>query len=193
MRLLLGKQYRSSTLFAINNITVKKYLMLLVGCAAFSMAAKAQSADLQTPCATAGEGTAGNMTISYSIGEMVLVDTKGTSNLLVTQGILQPETITADSTGNTGFEQGEVQLYPNPTPDKLTVSFGLLQTGAITLSIFDISGKYLERETFDYTGFITKQYSLAKYAASTYVLQVIYTPAAGTRKKKGVFKIIKTN
>lgn len=156
------------------------------------MAARAQTGDLQTSLSAAGEGTAGGMKISYSIGEMVLVDTKSASNLIVTQGMLQPDEGTAESQDYSGFQQGELQAFPNPTPDVLSINVALLQKGNISLSLYNAAGKRMLTETFNYTGFITKKYSLAKFATAAYVLQVIFTEPGGATKK-GTYTIVKTN
>jgi len=145
--------------------------------------------DLQTPCATSAQGQAGNITISYTIGEMVLVDSWKYSNLMITQGILQPpkERVTADVDF---FTSEEIKLFPNPTPDILTVQFGSLAAGRVSFALYDNTGKLMQQEEFTYTGFSSRQFNMMKYANATYLLKVIFKPNSG-REKHGGYRIVK--
>jgi hypothetical protein len=166
---------------------MKKLLSL---CIIFSIASNAVSqTDLQSPCATSEQGQAGNITISYTIGEMVLVDSWKYSNLMVTQGILQPpkERVIPDAGF---FTADEIKLFPNPTPDILTVQFGSLSPGRVSFALYDNNGKLLQQDEFSYTGFSTRQFNMMKYANSTYLLKVIFKPASGN-EKQGSFRIVK--
>jgi hypothetical protein len=147
--------------------------------------------DLQTPCATSAQGQAGNITISYTIGEMVLVDSWKYSNLMITQGIQQPpkERVTTDISF---FTADEIKLFPNPTPDILTVQFGSLSAGRVSFALYDNSGKLLQQDEFTYTGFSTRQFDMQKYANATYLLRVIFKPTTGS-EKQGSFRIVKIN
>jgi hypothetical protein len=145
--------------------------------------------DPQTPCATSAQGQAGNITISYTIGEMVLVDSWKYSNLMITQGVLQPpkERVTADVDF---FTAEEIKLFPNPTPDILTVQFGSLSPGRVSFALYDNTGKLMQQEEFTYTGFSTRQFNMMKYANATYLLKVIFKPNSG-REKQGGYRIVK--
>jgi len=145
--------------------------------------------DLQTPCATSAQGQAGNITISYTIGEMVLVDSWKYSNLMITQGILQqPKKRVITDVGF--FTTDGLKLFPNPTPDILTVQFGSLLPGKVSFALYDNTGKLLQQEEFMYTGFSTRQFNMMKYANATYLLKVIFKPNSG-REKQGSYRIVK--
>ena len=166
----------------------------LFPCMFFSyIACFSQSRDLQTPCAAAGQGTAGDLKISYTIGEMVLVSTERYSNFLLTQGILQPEEGKIETGGSAGFQPGEVEIFPNPTPDRLSVRIALFNEGNISMELIDATGKQLIRDEFQYSRFVTKEYSLAKYAASLYLLKITYKNGIASNNRTGIYKIIKYN
>ncbi len=158
----------------------------------FAGTAGAQSNDLHATSAASGEGVAGGVEISYTIGEMVLVDSKSANGLLITQGILQPEAGIAAGNNTGTFEPGELQVFPVPTRDNLGVSISVLQKGNVTLTLFDAQGQRLINDAFSYNSFITKNYSLAKYAAGTYFLRVILDNG-NAEKRKGIYTIVKTN
>jgi hypothetical protein len=122
---------------------------------------------------------------------MTLVESLQKGNLLVTQGVLQPLlSIKEDNPG--GFSPGEIKVYPNPTPNLLSVEIGLLNPGKILLQLYDATGKLLINENINYSGFTTRQYQLARYAGAAYLLRVQFQPASGNMKQ-GTYKIIKTN
>lgn len=165
---------------------MKKLLYLI---AIFSFTPAFSQSDLQSPCATSAEGKAGNITISYTIGEMVLVDSWKYSNLLITQGILQPAKERA-TTDLDFFTPDEIKLFPNPTPGILTVQFGSLTPGKLLVVMYDNTGKLLKKEEFQYTGFSTRQFDMMNYASATYLLKVIFQPTSG-KQKQGSFRIVK--
>ncbi len=157
--------------------------------AVFSFASAFSQSDLQSPCAASAEGKAGNITISYTIGEMTLVDSWKYGNLMITQGILQPVNERA-STDLDFFTADEIKLSPNPTPGILNVQFNSLSPGKLLVYMYDITGKLLNAEEFQYTGFNTRQFDMMKYASATYLLRVIFQPANG-KQKQGSFRIVK--
>lgn len=165
---------------------MKKMLPLI---AVFSITSSFSQSDLQSPCAASAEGKAGNITISYTIGEMTLVDSWKYGNLMITQGILQPVKERA-STDLDIFTPDEIKLFPNPTPGVLTVQFNSLSPGKLLVYMYDNTGKLLDAEEFQYTGFSTRQYDMMKYANATYLLRVIFLPASG-KQKQGSFRILK--
>jgi hypothetical protein len=72
-------------------------ILLLMGLVVNSLPAQNNIPNVQTPCTTAGQRTAGNFIISYTIGEIPLVTTEKNNGLVITQGILQPVPFIADT------------------------------------------------------------------------------------------------
>ena len=74
-------------------MTKQKQFLLLLGILFFSKISFAQS----TINVTSHTATIGGIVHDYSIGEMTMVTTERTSNLIVTQGVLQPNSTTSKS------------------------------------------------------------------------------------------------
>jgi hypothetical protein len=146
--------------------------------------------DLQTPCASTSQGTIGGTTISYTIGEMVLVESYKKNGLFITSGILQPTVPGNTQTGQV-FLDGEITIFPNPTPNILTIQYNILQVGKMTAQVFDATGKKLITEEFIINSFSNKRYDLSKYANGIYMLLLEFTGNDGTTIKKGQYKVMK--
>lgn len=149
-----------------------------------------QSNYLQTPCASTSQGTAGNFIISYTIGEMVLVNTYKSNGLIVSQGILQPYVSPYTGAPN-GFDPGEITVFPNPTPNLLSIQYNILKFGKMSIQLYNAIGQRLITEEIVINSFSTKRYDLSRYSKGAYMLLLFYTSDDGSLTKKGTYKIIK--
>lgn len=79
----------------------------------------------------------------YSIGEMTMISTERASNLIVTQGILQPNSKTSktDEVISKIDFVDFVKVYPNPTSNILFIE--LIDIENATFQLFDALGKIL--------------------------------------------------
>ena len=156
-------------------------------------AGKAQtSTDLQTSCAATGQATAGNFVISYTIGEMVEVQTYKQGNLIISQGILQPELGKNKGNSVNNFEPGEITVFPNPTPDVFVARINIYAPGKVSLYLYDALGQLMQKEEISYTAFLAKKYSLQNASAGMYLLKIMYKSKDGATMKEATFKVIKT-
>ena len=145
---------------------------------------------VQTPCTTSSEGKAGNFIISYTIGEMLLIESWQSNGLLITQGVLQPLTFIADSAYEC-FSQTEVKVYPNPNPGIFSLQLSILKTGKAKTILFDATGKLLQTDEFDYNTFTTKQFNINGFASGLFYLQLFFTATGSSSPKKCVYTIQK--
>jgi hypothetical protein len=165
--------------------------ILVIAVLLLSISSNGQVAkDFQTPCATSSQNAAGSAIISYTIGEMVLVENYKKVGLFVTSGILQPSVPDNTQSGQIFF-QGEVVVFPNPTPNILSIQYSLLQKGKMSAQVFDASGKRLITDEFVVNSFNVKRYDLARYANGMYVLILRFEGEDGITIKKGHYKILK--
>jgi hypothetical protein len=158
----------------------------------FAQQTGTQVVGTQTPCAAAGVGTAGNFTITYTIGEMPLVETAKSNGLIITQGVMQPLTFIAD-TSSQCLNKTEVRIYPNPNNGRFSVQLNLLRRGKITILLYDASGRLLQSNAFDYPTFLIRQYDISNMANGNYFLQLLFTPEGKTETQKCVYAIQKMN
>ncbi len=147
---------------------------------------------VQTPVTTSSQGTAGNFVISYTIGEMPLVQSWSSNGLLITQGVIQPLTFIAD-TAYQCFSQTEVKVYPNPNPGIFSLQLSLFKKGIIKTILLDASGKLIQTEQFDYSTFTTKQFDINRMASGTYFLQLFFTETGSNKSQKCAYTIQKIN
>jgi Secretion system C-terminal sorting domain len=169
---------------------MKKLLLTLFTTVAATIAFAQVPKDLQTPCASAAQGTAGNFVISYTIGEMVLVNNYKKNGLFITNGILQPNVAGNTQQGQV-FLDGEITVFPNPTPNILTIQYNILQLGKMTALVYDAAGRRIIADEFIVNSFNNKKYDLSQYANGMYVLLLQFVGDDGTTIKKGRYKVVK--
>ena len=148
--------------------------------------------DVQSPCTTASQGKSGNFVISYTIGEMALVQSWQNNGLLITQGIMQPFTFMADSAFEC-FSHTEVQVYPNPNPGTFSLQISIFKAGNIKTILVNAAGQVLKKDEFDYKTFMSKQYNINNLSNGMYYLQLLFTETGGSKTKKCVYTIQKIN
>jgi hypothetical protein len=136
-------------------------------------------------------------TFDYSIGEMTLVSTERNANLIVTQGLLQPNGSrngTQAQPGNTQIASSDlIKVYPNPTENILNVESFENAEAAISYQLFDATGKVVLSENAIWQAGTNKvTLDLKNYAAGSYYL-MIRKPNANGIIENFSYKIQKTN
>jgi Secretion system C-terminal sorting domain len=167
-------------------------ILLLMWLVVNSLPAQNNIPNVQTPCTTTGQGTAGNFIISYTIGEMPLVTTEKNNGLVITQGVLQPVPFIAD-TAYECYSQTEVKVYPNPTPGIFNLQLHTLKKGKVKTLLFDAAGKMVQIKEFDYNAFSGMTYNIQKLSNGVYYLQLFFTEEGSNKAKKCVYTIQKIN
>ena len=116
---------------------------------------------------TSNSATINGIVHDYSIGEMTMVTTERTSNLIVTQGVLQPNSTTSKSSDVIIKSDliDFVKVYPNPTSNMLFIE--LLETENATFQLYDALGKIVletknqaQKSSIDLSSFTTGNYYL---------------------------------
>src|SRR5688572_12357647 len=87
--------------------------------------------------------TINGLKFEYTVGEMTLISTERNANLIVTQGLLQPNSSGSGADlppGQTPADISEmIRVYPNPTENILFVESIENADAAITYQLFDAS------------------------------------------------------
>ena len=141
--------------------------------------------------------TINGATFDYSIGEMTLVSTERNANLIVTQGLLQPNGSrngTQAQPGNTQIASSDlIKVYPNPTENILNVESFENAEAAISYQLFDATGKVVLSENAIWQAGTNKvTLDLKNYAAGSYYL-MIRKPNVNGIIENFSYKIQKTN
>lgn len=170
---------------------MKRTLLITAFCLPLWWQADAQVASYtRTLNATGGSKAIGGNIYEWSVGEMPLVNTASASNIIVTQGVLQPAD---DKTGITGIDNRlyGMQLYPNPASTLVNLSYDLFEAGLLSLEMQDVAGKSIYSKKLDVKpGKNIEQLPLQAVANGTYMLNVYFTAANGAQKSTS-FKIEK--
>ena len=94
---------------------------------------------LQVISTSGKTGTQGGLTFHYTIGEPVISTLSGNTRKL-TQGFHQPEFGTV-STYNPGLADWDIEVFPNPTADALTIRFSDEKGAMLRASVFNLLGQ----------------------------------------------------
>jgi hypothetical protein len=142
--------------------------------------------------ATGNSATIQGNVFEYSIGEMVLVNTTTSANLIVTQGLLQPTNNATKQTTHLDLSsiEHQVLVFPNPTENILFVqpTLGLVVNSIL---VFDATGKQIF--TMLKPTLATKyKLNLTSFATGNYFLAINTSDALGNEKVQS-FKIQKNN
>ena len=139
----------------------------------------------QATTATGGDASGSGGAVAYSVGQIVYTTNTGTTGS-VAQGVQQPYEISIV----TGLEDTQISLnmqaYPNPTTDYLTLNVGAstsLSNESMSYEIYNISGKLIEsRKIISSSETITME----NLPTATYFLKV-----TNNNNEVKTFKIIK--
>lgn len=158
----------------------------------------AKNADAQqTINVSSHSATIQGNTFDYSIGEMSLITTEKNTNLIVTQGFLQPNILPNEvqtPPANTPIALSDlIKVYPNPTENILNVESIENADAEISYQLFDATGKVvLSEKAFWKAGNNKVSLDLKNFAAGSYYL-MIRKPNANGNLENFSYKIQKTN
>ena len=192
--LYLLSRKRTKLLVGINFIGMNKIysLFLLV------FATGGLNAQMLTPTvisSTGGYSSNANGSLSYTVGEMTMVQTFSANGHILTQGFQQPNDNVTGLIDLTQDEFGSFVVYPNPAVDNMWFGFQLPEAGKVQISLYDVIGQKVSdvyHTSYD-NGKIVEQLNVSTYAAGMYMLSMTFVSdkdgKAHTSSKK--FQIIK--
>ena len=141
----------------------KKKLLLFTGLGFLS------SLHAQEAVTAAGQSArSGNLTVSWSIGE-VMTETYVGQSFTLTQGVQQPVIKVQLVNSSPEMNAYKVSAYPNPASDAVIVSVAEAVKHPLTLKVFDMNGKLLH--VTQTTGSETR-IPVSEFAAGMYLLQI---------------------
>jgi hypothetical protein len=122
-------------------IAMNRYISLALSLCLSSNFSFAQDYEtaLQVIGATGKTGIQAGLTFTYTVGEPVISTLTGNSRK-VTQGFHQPE-LGIVSVHNPSLSDWNIEVFPNPTADALTVRFSDEKGGVLHASVFNLLGQ----------------------------------------------------
>lgn len=111
-------------------------------------------------------------TLSYTVGEMTMVETFNANNIWLTQGFQQPNDQLVGILDMVKDEYGSFVVYPNPAVDNVWYGFELPEAGRVSVGIFNVIGQnigQLYEGNYD-SGKIIQQTNVSTLAAGLYMM-----------------------
>jgi hypothetical protein len=132
----------------------------------------AQSLTPTVIASTGGFSSNANGSLSYTVGEMTMVQTFSANGNILTQGFQQPNDNVTGLLDLTQGPFGSFVVYPNPAVDNLWFGLQLPEAGKIQVVLYDAIGQKITdvyNSSYD-TGKIIQQLNVTPYAAGVYLL-----------------------
>lgn len=123
---------------------MNRYLFLALSLCLSSGISLAQGAEtcIQVISATGLSATQGGLSFSYTVGEPVITTLTGNTRKL-TQGFHQPELCKVVSTNDLDLAAWNIEVFPNPTADALTVRFSHEKGAQLRANVFNSLGQVM--------------------------------------------------
>jgi hypothetical protein len=125
--------------------------------------------------------SAAGVEVSWTVGEAVIETFMGGS-ITLTQGFQQSK-LTVTAVSDLLIPGLEIKVYPNPTPDIITIHFSEYIENALYF-LYDLRGKLLENQRINSAA---TEINMDKYASGQYILKLTNR----SRQPIQTFKIVK--
>jgi len=147
---------------------MKTYKLFLISMI-FTLNLAAQSISPQVVASSGNYMESGNYSLSWTLGEPVIA-TAQSGNTILTQGFQQPSYNVTSITQNNlfGFE---VNVFPNPTPNYITISWKTESTSGVDIFLYDMSGKLITAKTLSSSD-QKASVNLSQLASEQYIMEV---------------------
>jgi type IX secretion system substrate protein len=156
-----------------------KKLSFVFAMALVSLGISAQSLTPTVIASTGGFSSNANGSLSYTVGEMTMVQTFSANNNILTQGFQQPNDISIGILEVTQDDFGSFVVYPNPAVDNTWLAFQMPEAGRVTISLYDMLGqKISDVYAANYSnGKISAETNVSSLAASMYFMTLTFVSA----------------
>lgn len=163
---------------------MKKNLFAIALCA-FSILANAQSLTPQVIASAGNSSTVGNVNLSYTVGEMAMVETFTNGNTILTQGFQQPELMVSSILESEKSALGSFAVYPNPANAEVFFGYEFPKEGSVEVAIYDVAGKFVSNvwTEIDYvSGKSIHSFQCDKLASGNYVVSANFIDTNGSKQ-----------
>ncbi|MCW5906294.1 MAG: T9SS type A sorting domain-containing protein [Chitinophagales bacterium] len=145
----------------------------------------AQSLSPTVISSTGGFSSNANGSLSYTVGEMTMVQTFSAGGNILTQGFQQPNDQVVGLLDMTKDDFGSFVVYPNPAVDNLWFGYQFPEPGRVALAVYDVLGQKmadLYNGNYD-MGKTTDGFAVANFSAGTYFLSLTFTSDKDNRTR----------
>ncbi len=172
----------------------KRSILILFLSAILCASASSQSISPQVVNSTGGSYSLGYANVSWSVGEMALVNTfEHPPQFVITNGFLQPFVDKPVGINTTAaFSAEEIKIFPNPATTHVEINFITIQKGQVGLHLYNAAGQKVYEKDFYLLGFgRIEKIDMQRWAAQAFYLHIVFKPETGSGDKQGSYKIIK--
>ena len=143
----------------------------------FSVAMMGQTLSPSVLAATGGFSSNANGSVSYTVGEMTMVQTFSGGGNILTQGFQQPYNLPTGLPEIATAANGDLFLYPNPATDQICYAFQFNSTGQVSFVLCNILGQRVSviNNMNYYGGKVSQITGLSSLAAGSYFLTAFFT------------------
>lgn len=160
---------------------MKKTLYLLF-CLIASKHIQAQNLSPTIINSSGGTATINGIIYDYSFGEMTMIQTFSTPNLIVTQGLLQTKT----DTSATGIDKHQLEapvitVFPNPAQQQVSFESDYQSSGKLQYELLDVEGKKISGKELNVASGKTKEtIDVSNLPGGVYLLKIVMTQGKET-------------
>jgi hypothetical protein len=170
-------------------------IKMILGCLLFT--SNNLNAQSLTPFVIASGGnifSTPSVSLSYTIGEMAMVETYSKSNNILTQGFQQPPPNLATAINPQGFPGLSIKIFPNPSTGKLFVSLIAPYTITISGSLYDATGRKVSTfHIHQSSGQQNYEYNWNNLNSGVYIMELFLKNQTATIYEKVTHKIFITH
>jgi hypothetical protein len=153
----------------------KVYMLCLIAFTAINL--KAQMLTPTVIASTGGFSQNANGSLSYTVGEMTMVQTFSANGHILTQGFQQPNDQVLGLLDLTQDAYGSFVVYPNPAVNDVWFGFQMPEAGKVSIALYNDLGQKISDvyySNYD-NGKIVQQQNVSLYAAGIYFLTMTFT------------------
>jgi hypothetical protein len=158
-----------------------KKLYFVFAIAVSTLGLNAQSLSPTVIASTGGFSSNANGSLSYTVGEMTMVQTFSAGGNILTQGFQQPtnDSVPVGLLDVTQDDFGAFVVYPNPAVDNVMMGFQMPQAGRVTIALYDMLGqKVSDIYAGNYeNGKVTGQANVSGLAGAMYFMTLTFVSA----------------
>ncbi len=144
--------------------------MLLIGL--FPFIAAAQTLSPTVVASSGGFASASNGSLSYTVGEMTMVQTFASANNFLTQGFQQPEDLFL-SIPEISVTSGTLTIYPNPTSGTFSLQYTGDEDADKVVSMYNSLGQLVKQLTIhQITGVNKIDFDITGFAQGIYIVEM---------------------